>query len=343
MSEPSNKNHEPVKTMVTGGGGFLGRAITEQLLARGDSVRVFSRGTYPDLAEMGVECMQGDLFDRKQVIAACAGCDVVFHVAAKAGIWGKYYDYYTPNVVGTENIIAACHEHGIGRLVYTSSPSVVFDGKSMEGVDESIPYPEKPQSNYSATKAAAERKVLAANGDNLSTIAIRPHLIWGPRDNHIVPRIIAQGKAGKLRIIGRGDNKVDTIYIDNAAHAHLLAADALVNNPNAAGKAFFVSQDEPIVVWDIINGILKAAGLPPVTRKIPKFAAITAGAAFELLHLTLRRRGEPRMTRFVAKELATAHWFDIYAAKRELGYTPKVSITEGLQKLEQWLRETNQR
>ncbi len=343
MSETRIENHKPFKALVTGGGGFLGRAITEQLLVRGDSVRVFSRGKYPDLSEMGVDCMQGDLFDRKSVIAACAGCDVVFHVAAKAGVWGKYYDYYKSNVVGTENIIAACREQSVGRLVFTSSPSVVFDGKSMKGVDESVPYPEQPQSNYSASKAAAERKVLAADGEKLSTIAIRPHLIWGPRDNHIVPRIIAQGKGGKLRIIGRGNNKVDTIYIDNAAYAHLLAADALVSNPRAAGKAYFVSQDEPIVVWDIINGILKAAGLPPVTRKIPKFAAISAGAVFELLHFALRRSGEPRMTRFVAKELATDHWFDISAAKRELNYTPKISIVDGLQKLEQWLRDSGKR
>ena len=342
MSQAPARKHKPATALVTGGGGFLGRAVTEQLLARGDTVRVFSRGSYPDLVNLGVQCIQGDLFDKEQTVAACAGCDIVFHVAAKAGVWGKYEDYHKPNVVGTENVLAGCRKHGVSRLVYTSSPSVVFDGRSMEGVDESIPYPRKFQSNYSATKAIAEKAALKANGDGLSTLAIRPHLIWGPRDNHIVPRIVAQGKAGKLRIIGKGNNQVDTIYIDNAADAHLLAADALLVNPNAAGKAYFVSQDEPIVVWEIINGILVAAGLPPVTRKIPKQIAITAGAACEMAHAVFRRSGEPRMTRFVAKELATSHWFDISAAKRELNYTPRVSTEEGLCRLKQWFRETGQ-
>ena len=325
------------KALVTGGGGFLGRAIVEQLRARGDEVRSFSRGRYPELEALGVNIIQGNLDDLSTVRAACADCDVVFHVAAKVGIWGKYKDYYQINVQGTENIITACRDNGVGRLVYTSSPSVVFDGSDMEGVDESIPYPTRHPTPYTSTKAAAEQLVLAASGTELRTIALRPHLIWGPRDSHIVPRIIAQARAGKLRLIGRRDNKEDTIYIDKAAQAHLLAADALETNPQAAGRAFFISQGEPIAIRAIINGILASAGLPPVTRHVPHLVARMAGGLFEIVYTLFAIRSEPRMTRFLANELSRSHWFDISAARRELGYEPQVSIEEGLRRLKEWL------
>jgi nucleoside-diphosphate-sugar epimerase len=339
MSNTPASTHRPVTALVTGGGGFLGRAIVEQLLARGDQVRSFARGAYPCLAELGVEVLRGDLSDRAAAGRACAGCDVVLHVAAKAGIWGRYAAYYEPNVLGTHNVLAACREHGVRRLVFTSSPSVVFDGRSMEGVDESVPYPRKHHSHYSATKALAEQAVLAANSEALRTLALRPHLIWGPRDNHIVPRIVNQGRAGTLRRIGDGTNKVDTTYIDNAARAHVLAVDALESNPRTAGRAFFISQGEPIALWEIINRILAAAGLPPVTRSVPHVVAWSAGAILEGAYRVLGLEGEPRMTRFLAREFATAHWFDITAARTELGYEPVVSITEGLHRLEAWLEE----
>ena len=244
MSITPSPPHRPLKALVTGGGGFLGLAVVEQLLARGDQVRSFARGPYPGLADLGVEVRRGDLRDAQAVEQACAGCDVVFHVAAKAGIWGRYAAYYEPNVRGTQNVLAACREHGVHRLVYTSSPSVVFDGRSMEGVDESVPYPQRQHSHYAATKALGEQAVLAANGTTLRTLALRPHLIWGPRDNHLVPRIVSRGRAGTLRRVGDGTNKVDTTYIENAARAHLLAADALATNPRAAGRPFFISQGE---------------------------------------------------------------------------------------------------
>ena len=244
MRHTASSFHRPLTALVTGGGGFLGRAVVEQLLARGDRVRSLARGVYPDLAALGVEVLRGDLRDAQAVGQACAGCDVVFHVAAKSGIWGRYDTYFEPNVRGTHNVLAACREHGVPRLVYTSSPSVIFDGRSMEGVDESTPYPHKYHSHYSATKALAEQAVLAANGETLHTLALRPHLIWGPWDNHLVPRIVRQGQAGTLRRVGDGTNKVDTTYIDNAARAHLVAADALETNPRAAGRPFFISQGE---------------------------------------------------------------------------------------------------
>ena len=339
MSSTPPPPHSPVTALVTGGGGFLGRAIVEQLLARGDQVRSLARGAYPDLAEWGVEVLRGDLRDRQAVGRACAGCDVVLHVAAKAGIWGRYAAYYESNVRGTQNVLAACREHGVQRLVFTSSPSVIFDGRSMEGVNESAPYPRTHHSHYSATKALAEQAVLAANGETLRTLALRPHLIWGPRDNHLVPRIVSQGRAGTLRRVGDGTNKVDTTYIDDAARAHVLAADALESNPRAAGRPFFISQGEPIALWEVVDGILAAAGLPPLTRSVPQAVAWSAGAILEGAYGLLRLEGEPRMTRFVARELATTHWFDITAARTELGYEPAISITEGLHRLEAWFRE----
>lgn len=330
-------------SLVTGGGGFLGRAIVDQLLARGERVRSFARSGYPELTAMGVETIRGDIRDAVAVSDACAGCDVVFHTAAKSGIWGDYKEYHEPNVCGTQNVLAGCATHGVSRLVHTSSPSVIFDGRGMEGIDESAPYPRKYVSTYSKTKAIAERAVLAANGPGLRTVALRPHLIWGPGDNHLIPRFVAQARAGKLRRLGNGKNLIDTTYIDNAAHAHLLAADALETNPRVAGGVFFLSQGEPIPVWEIINGFLAAAGVRPVTRSVPSVVGWSAGLVLEAVHGLFRLKGEPRMTRFVASVLSTSHWFDISAARRELGYEPKISTGEGLRRLEAWFRQDSER
>lgn len=346
--------------LVTGGGGFLGRAIVERLLARGDRVRSIARGDYPGLRDIGVDVRRGDLSaafgsDRSDarrgghegagdgphgagsaaLFDAVQGCDVVFHVAARAGVWGAYDEYHRANVVGTENVLAACRACGIKRLVYTSSPSVVFDGRDMEGVDESVPYPRHYHAPYPATKAIAEQRVLAANGPALATVALRPHLIWGPRDNHLVPRILA--RADKLRRIGGANKLIDSTYIDNAADAHILAADRLVPGSAVAGRAYFISNGEPRPLWDLVNGILAAGERPPVTRSVPEPLAYVAATMMELTHLMLRLSGEPRLTRFVVRELATAHWFDISAARRDLGYEPRVSIHEGLNRLAAWL------
>ncbi|MBI3735972.1 NAD-dependent epimerase/dehydratase family protein [Candidatus Sumerlaeota bacterium] len=324
-----------MKTFVTGGGGFLGKAIVTQLLARGDQVRSFARGAYPDLAALGAAVIQGDIADAARVAEAMRGCDVVFHVAAKPGVWGPYEDYYRANVTGTENVIAACRANGVARLVYTSTPSVVFDGRDMEGANESVPYAEHFETHYPKTKAMAERLVLAANDDKLAAVALRPHLIWGPGDHHLIPRILA--RAGRLRIIGDGKNLVDTVYVDDAAAAHLLAADKLAPGSPIAGKAYFITQGEPRPLWEIINRILEAGGRLPVTKKISPRAAMAVGAALEFIYGALRIKSEPPMTRFVARELSTSHWFDISAARRDLGYKPKISFDDGMNRLAQWL------
>jgi nucleoside-diphosphate-sugar epimerase len=337
MTEKQQSKANPAPfVLVTGGGGFLGKAIVRRLVARGDRVCSFSRSFYPELESIGAEQIRGDIGDKTAVAAACEGVGTVFHVAAKPGVWGRYETYYRTNVIGTRNIITACKTSGVKLLVYTSSPSVVFDETDMEGVDESVPYPEHYLTHYPKTKAIAEQEVVQAACNELHTIVLRPHLIWGPEDNHLVPRIIERAK--KLRRVGDGNNRVDTIYIDNAAMAHIQAADKLKSNPELSGRIYFISQDEPIPLWDMVDAILQAAGLEPVKGSIPKGAAWLVGAVLELIYRILNLKGEPQMTRFVAKELATAHWFDISAAKRDLDYRPTVSTQEGLRRLSEWLQ-----
>jgi nucleoside-diphosphate-sugar epimerase len=324
--------------LVTGGGGFLGRGLVRGLLAQGHRVRSFARGAYPDLEALGVEVVRGDLVDAAAVRRACAGCEVVFHNAARAAVWGRYDAFAGPNVAGTRNVLDACRAEGVARLVFTSTASVVFGREDIRGGDESLPYPRRQASPYAATKAEAERLVLAADGPALRTVALRPHLIWGPGDTQIVPRIIAQARAGKVVRVGDGTNVVDTTYIDNAVDAHLRAARALLGERRAAGRAFFISNGEPANLWRLIDRILAEAGLPPVRRSLPAPLAVALGAVVGAVHERLHRPGEPRLTRFLAEELSTSHWFDIGAARRDLGYAPAVSLEEGLRRLGVWLR-----
>ena len=329
-----------MKALVTGGGGFLGGAIVRRLVERGDSVRSLSRGDYPELRSLGVETIRGDVADREVTIKAAEGSDVVFHVAAKAGIWGPRAEFVRANVDGTRNVVEACRSNGVGKLIFTSSPSVIYGGGDLEGVDESTPYPDHFDAFYPETKAEAERIVMAANGPGLSTVALRPHLIWGPGDNHLIPRIVARARAGRLRRIGGRPNLVDSIYIDNAADAHILAADRLGPNSRAAGRAYFLSQGDPWPLWDLVNGILRAAKLPPVTKTVSPTIARFAGSLMESTHRAFRLPGEPSMTRFLVHQLSTAHWFNIEAARRDLGYEPRISIDEGLRRLGRWFDET---
>lgn len=325
------------KVLVTGGGGFLGKAIIRLLLKREENVRSFSRSFYPELESMGVEQVQGDISDKTAVIDACKEAELIFHVAAKPGIWGDYSEYYLTNVKGTQNIISACIKNKNSTLIYTSSPSVIFNGTDMEGVDESEPYSDRFLSHYSKTKAIAEQNVAAAASEGLKTIILRPHLIWGPEDNHLVPRIIANAK--RLVKVGDGKNLVDTTYIENAAYAHILAADRIEEDHKVSGNIYFISQDDPVFLWDMINNILKACGLPPVERSISRKFAWRTGAFFESIYKIFNIKSEPPMTRFVADQLAAAHWFDISAAKKDLGYTPLVSTKKGLDRLSEWLLE----
>ncbi|HYA44461.1 MAG TPA: NAD-dependent epimerase/dehydratase family protein [Acidimicrobiales bacterium] len=319
--------------LVTGGGGFLGSAIVRLLRAEGQAVRSLTRRPYPELDALGVAQFLGDVADPEIVSRAVAGCETVFHVAAKAGLWGPYPEYHRSNVVGTQNVIAACREHGVRRLIYTSSTSVVFKGHNLEGVDESVPYAKQYDAAYPATKAIAEKLVLANNDSTLATVSLRPHLIWGPGDNNILPRIYARARAHRLFRIGPRNPLIDPTYIDNAALAHLLAADRLEPGSLITGRAYFIAQGQPVPLWDMVNRFLEVAHLPPVKRSIPLPLALMLGGFLETLYTLLRLPGEPRMTRFLALELSTAHWYNLDAARRDLGYSPRVSIEEGLRRL----------
>lgn len=317
-----------MKALVTGGNGFIGGAIARRLLARGDAVASFSRSGSPELAALGAEDRRGDLGDRAAVEAACEGADAVFHVAAKAGVWGSWRSFHEANVEGTRNVLAACRARRVRRLVYTSTPSVVFNRRPIRGGDETLPYGRRWLGAYAPTKAIAEREVLAANGVDLATVALRPHLVWGPGDPHLLPRVVERARHGRLRIVGDGTNRVDIAYIGNVAAAHLAALEA----PSAGGRAYFIAQGEPVRLWPWLNGILEALDLPPVRRRVPLPVAYAVGAVCEGAWTIARKRSEPPMTRFVAFELAKDHFFDIGAARRDLGYVPEVSTDAGAER-----------
>lgn len=325
--------------LVTGGGGFLGKEIARMLCKSDLEVRSISRQFYAELDQLGVQQTQSDLSNYNTVGKAFEDCQLVFHVAAKAGIWGDPSDFYNSNVIGTRNVIKGCLENGVRRLVYTSSPSVVFNGQDMDGVDESVPYGSQFTAHYPETKAVAEKEVLSQNGPLLATVALRPHLIWGPDDPHIIPGLIRRARQGHLRRIGNEDKLVDFTHIQNAAHAHLLAANNLNANSPIAGKVYFITDDQPEPLWDFVNKLLKAGELPPIRKRVNRKIAYLAASILETLHRFLNRSGEPRITRFLVEELATSHWFDISAAKQDLGYSPIVSRQEGLAQVRKWLKE----
>jgi nucleoside-diphosphate-sugar epimerase len=321
-----------MRILVTGAGGFLGLAIAKLLQARGDTVVGLQRSDSLVLRALQIEQQRGDLGDRNVVLRAAQGCDAVIHVAAKAGHWGRRADYFRTNVLGTQHVLEVCKQLAISRLVYTSTPSVVHAGGDLEGVNESLPYPARFHAHYPASKASAERMVLAANGAQLNTVALRPHLIWGPGDNHLLPRIVERARAGRLHLVG-APKRIDTIYIDNAAHAHVAALDLLGPAAACAGKAYFIAQGEPLDSGEMINRLLDCAGLPPVQRRIAYPLAYAIGALMEWTWQGLRLRGEPLMTRFLANQLATAHWYDLSAARRDLAYAPAVSLATGMARL----------
>jgi len=318
------------RVLVTGGGGFVGGALCRALRSQGHQVRALQRSPSPALSEIGVDVHCADIADTAAVRAACVGVDSVFHVAAKAGAWGPYEDYHRANVLGTENVLEACRAEQVRWLVYTSTPSVVHAGGDLAGVDESTPYAEHFQAPYPQTKTIAERAVLKAHGDTLGCVALRPHLVWGPGDNHLLPRMVQRARAGKLAFLGPADKLIDVTYIANAVDAHLLAWEGLKSGADCAGRAYFISDGQPIAMKAMVNRLLQAAGLEPVNRHIPLGLARAMAPVVEWIWRGLRLRGEPMLTRFVVDQFATAHWYDISAAKRDFGYVPKIDLERGM-------------
>lgn len=327
----------PRSVLVTGVSGFVGLKLAKRLLAQGCHVSGICRAKRPDIEKLGIEMIYTDLADAPSIRAACEGKDTVFHVAAKVGIWGKYPEFQAANVDGTQAVINGCRDFGVKKLVYTSTPSVVFNGRSIAGQDETLPYGTNIPCPYPTTKVIAEKAVLSAHDQppgHLKTVALRPHLIWGNDDPNLVPRVLERARVGKLRIVGNGDNRVDLTHVDNVVDAHLLAEAALDRSEsNPGGKAYFISNGEPVKLWDWINELLEKHDIPQIHRKISLVNARRIGAIMEFAWKLLRLKGEPPMTRFVASELAKDHWFDISAAKRDLGYQPRIDMAEGMTRL----------
>jgi len=320
--------------LVTGGGGFVGRHVVARLCSRADRVRVLGRRAYPDLAAEGVECVRGDLTDSACVREACQGVDAVFHIGAKAGVWGPYEEYRAINLDGTRNVLDACAAQGVQRLVYTSTPSVVYGRAPIDGGDESLPYPARYLTAYAETKALAERSVIAANGtDGLCTCALRPHLIWGPGDTNLIPRIVERARAGRLVRVGDGQNRISVSYVENIADAHLAACDRLAAGSPVCGQCYFVNDREPVNCWGFIEEVVARVGAPAIRRSLSARSAYCIGAVLECVYRALRLRGEPLMTRFLALQLSTSHWFRIDKAARDLGWEPDVAPAEGLERL----------
>jgi len=344
---------------ITGASGFIGGQLARRLLAAGRAVRVLARRPLPELEKLGAQVIPGDLDDLAALRRGCEGVTTVFHVAGRVGVWGPATDFFRVNVSGTSNVIVACRAAGVSRLVYTSSPSVVYTGGDLAGVDESAPLCTAAPCAYPTSKAAAERLVHEAHSPELATVSLRPHLVWGPGDRNVVPRVLALARRGRLKVIGSGRNRVDVTHITNVVDAHLLAEGALLNVAGVAdpgletveapgsatpaatypgGQAYFITNGEPVVLWDWINQLLRGLDIPEINGRVSLGAADAAGAVLETLWRVLPLRGEPPMTRFVAKEMATDHWFDISAARRDLGYAPRVTMAAGTAELIEHLK-----
>lgn len=323
--------------LVTGGGGFLGSYIVDELLKRGYKVRSFSRGHYEHLEQKGVQCHRGSLTNFKEVLDAIKGVKAVIHTAALAGIWGKWEEYYDTNYLGTKNIIDACRVANVKNLIYTSSPSVVFDGKDISGEGEEIPYAKKHWCHYPVTKKIAEDLVLASNSSELRTSALRPHLIWGPKDPHFMPRLVARAQSGRLKQIGDGSNMVDVIYVENAAKAHVDLLEKMnAESSNVAGKAYFIGQEKPVKLWDFVNRLISSAGGPVVKRKIPLWLGYALGSVMEGFFRFFRIYSrEPVLTRFLALQMGRSHYFNHTKAVKDFDYKVYVSTDEGFRRLKE--------
>ena len=316
-----------MRVLLTGATGFLGRVLARRFADAGHTVAALVREPDAALGERGIEQIEGDVTSLDRMITAAAGCDAVVHTAARVAPLGRIEDYYDVNVAGTNHVLAACEYNDVRSLVFTSCAGVVIDRGDLNGVNEMQRVPARAPSPYLATKALAEQHVLAANGPKLATVAIRPHLLWGPGEPRLLPRLASLARKGKLRLFGEPSRRIDTCYVDNAADAHLAALDRIEPGASIAGNAYFVTQGEPATVEGFLNGLLRAAGFPAETRRVsPGIARLLASTA-SLRHALTGH--EPLVTDDSLALFGKSAWFNIAAARRELGYAPRVAMAEG--------------
>jgi 2-alkyl-3-oxoalkanoate reductase len=318
-----------VRILVTGASGMLGRATAQALLDRGDDVTVLQR------RPAGLPCAEvlGNVADPGAVGRAVRGQDAVVHLAAKVDVVGSWTQYARANITGTRLVAEACRDAGVGRLIHVSSPSVAHAGTALSGVGAEPADPDRARGHYARSKALAEQVALSADGAGLAVLAIRPHLVWGPGDTQLVARIVDRARARRLRLIGTGAALIDTTYVDNAAAALVAAVDAC---GRAHGEPLVVSNGEPRPVAEVLARLCAAAGVPGPAGRVPFRAAWLAGAAIEGAWALTRRTSTPPLTRFLAEQLATAHWFDQRRTRAVLGWTPAVSLDEGFARLAAW-------
>ncbi|MBK7318418.1 NAD-dependent epimerase/dehydratase family protein [Candidatus Villigracilis affinis] len=328
-----------MKTLVTGATGFLGGALARRLHNMGWDVTALGRNALKleQLESEGIRTYQIDLTDKTALADACKDQEIVFHCAAFPSPWGSFEKFYQANVIGTRNVIHGCEEHKVKRLVYVSTPSLYFDYTSRTDVKETDALPE-PISNYSATKILAEQELDEAFARGLATIAIRPRAIFGPGDTVIFPRLIPRLQSGRLPILGDGENIVDLTYIDNVVDALLLCAESPANT---LGKKYNISNGEPIKIWKLIERLCDELQLPHPTRRISRQTAHVAASVLEAVYTMLPTHPEPPLTRVSVSMMANNTTLDISAARNELGYRPKVSVEEGVQRFLKWWKETN--
>ncbi len=318
-----------MRVLVTGASGMLGRAVARSLADRGDEVTVFQRG-----ASSGPwQEVRGSVTDLDALHAAAAGTDAVVHLAAKVAVTGPWRDFAAVNVAGTANALAAARAAGVGRFVQVSSPSVGHAGRSLVGVGAAPADPAAARGHYARSKAQAELIALAADSPGLAVVAVRPHLVWGPGDTQLVGRIAERARSGRLALIDQGAALIDTTYVDNAADAIVAALDRATPDGPAHGRAFVVSNGQPRTVAELVSSICAAVGAPDPTLRLPFRAAQAAGAVAEAAWAVLRRSDDPPMTRFLAEQLATAHWFDQRETREVLRWTPAVDLDEGFRRL----------